>query len=112
MNVVWLYVRDVARSAAFYGEVLGVPVEGDDEWAEGRFPDGTRFGLHRATNGEPRTPNTVVVDFEVEDIDRAVAGLRAAGVRTGEISREPYGSSCEFVDPDGYRLNVYQPPVR
>jgi glyoxylase I family protein len=111
INVVYLYVRDVARSAAFYRDVLGIPLEADaadPDWAEATL-DGVRFALHGA-HGTKLGSGTVRVDFEVADIDAAVDRLRAAGVEVGEIERESWGAACEFVDPDGYRLHLFQRP--
>ena len=110
LSVVYLYVRDLDRSLAFYRDVLGIPLAGSDgAWAEARLGS-TRFALHALHSGagEPRS-GTVRVDFEVEDIDQAAARLEATGVSVGEIQRERYGSHCTFVDPDGYELELFQP---
>ena len=37
VNVVYLYVSDMERSAAFYRDLLGIPLEGDDDWQEARL---------------------------------------------------------------------------
>ena len=58
LNVVYLYVRDLDRSLAFYRDVLGIPIERDahnPDWAEARFPDGMRFALHPWHEGVPRS---------------------------------------------------------
>jgi catechol 2,3-dioxygenase-like lactoylglutathione lyase family enzyme len=34
ISVVYLYVSDMERSAAFYRDLLGIPLEGDDDWQE------------------------------------------------------------------------------
>ncbi len=110
VNVIYLYVRDMGRSIAFYRDVLGIPLSGDEHWAEARL-DGLRFALHEAHEriGEP-SAGTVKVDFEVADIDAAAQRLREAGVEVGPVTREEYGAFCEFVDPDGYRLHLFQRP--
>jgi glyoxylase I family protein len=109
INVVWLYVRDIERSTAFYRDVVGIPLEGDGDWMEHAFPDGPRFALH-AAHGDV-SPGTINVDFEVADIDAAVGRLRAAGVEVGEVTREPFGCFAKFTDPDGYVLELFQPPT-
>ena len=111
INVVYLYVRDVARSLAFYRDVLGIPLEGDEHWAEATTANGVRFALHAAETDVELGSGTLRVDFEVADIEEAAARLRAAGVETGEIERDDWGAACEFVDPDGYRLHLFERPA-
>jgi len=110
INVVWLYVRDLQRSTTFYRDVLGIPLQGDGDWVEATFPDGVRFALHQA-HGDV-SPGTVNVDFEVADIDDAVAKLAEAGVEVGTITREAFGCFAGFKDPDGYSLELFQPPTK
>jgi len=111
LSVVYLYVRDLERSAAFYRDLLGIGLEASRGWAEATLPGGTRFALHAWHEGapEPGTTGSVHVDFGVDDIDAAAARLRDAGVDVREIRRESYGSHCTFVDPDGYELELFQP---
>ncbi len=114
VNVVYLYVRDIERSLAFYREVLGLPLErhdSDPNWAEATLEQGLRFALHAAHGDMQPLGGTVRVNFEVDDVDAAVDRLQAAGVEVGEIFREQYGSHVEFVDPDGYRFDLFEPPA-
>ena len=39
----------------------------------------------------------------------AAQRLREAGAEVGEITRLPYGAFCDFTDPAGYRLQLFQP---
>ena len=110
INVVYLYVRDLERSATFYRDVLGIPLAGDEHWAEAAFPDGVRFALHATDADVELGSGTIRIDFEVEDVDTAAARLREAGVEVGEVERDAWGAACEFVDPDGYRLHVFERP--
>lgn len=114
INVVWLYVRDLARSVAFYNEKLGIPIQPhphDPHWAEYRFPEGGRLALHEISGDGKVQPGTVHFDLQVPDIDAAVATLRQRGVECGEIDRQPWGSACELRDPDGYRIGLFQPSI-
>jgi predicted enzyme related to lactoylglutathione lyase len=104
-------VRDLERSLAFYRDLLGIPLEGDEHWAEARL-GGVRFALHLAHDGVGElSSGTVHLDFEVEDVDAAAARLRAAGVDVRDTMRDEWGAAAELVDPDGYRIALYQPPA-
>lgn len=112
IDVVYLYVRDLERSLAFYRDLLGIALEGDGDWAETTFADGVRFALHASAGDVELGSGTVRVDFEVADIEATAARLREAGVEIGEIERDDWGAACEFVDPDGYRLHLFERPGR
>jgi catechol 2,3-dioxygenase-like lactoylglutathione lyase family enzyme len=110
ISVVYLYVSDMERSAAFYRELLGMPLEGDADWQEVSL-GGVRFALHRTREGIGElSSGTVHLNLEVADVDAAADRLRAAGVETGETMRDDWGAALEVRDPDGYRLYLYQPP--
>ena len=113
INVVYLYVRDMERSLAFYRDLLGIPLEGDVDWAEATLGGtGTRFALHAWRDkglGEPSS-GTLNVNFEVADANAAAERLRAAGVDVRETMRDEWGTALEVFDPDGYRIYLFQPP--
>ena len=110
ISVIYLYVSDTERSAAFYRDVLGIPLEGDGDWQEASL-DGVRFALHRTREGIGElSSGTIHVNLEVPDIVAAAERLRAAGVEAGEVMRDDWGAALEVSDPDGYRLYLYQPP--
>ena len=106
IEVVYLYVPDVAAAVAFYERALGLSFEQFDEhWAETRV-GGTRFAFHL---GERAEPGTAIFDFRVDDIDESVALLRDRGIDVGEITRVPHGSFAQFRDLNGYRVELFQP---
>ena len=110
VNVVYLYVSDMERSAEFYRDLLGIPLQGDDDWQEARL-GGTRFALHHAHEGIGElSSGTIHLNLEVEDVDEAAAHLRAAGVDVKETMREDWGAAVRVRDPDGYELYLFQPP--
>jgi lactoylglutathione lyase len=111
LNVVYLYVSEMERSVAFYRDLLGIPLEGDDDWQEASL-DGTRFALHRAHEGlGPLSAGTIHVNLEVADLEAATRRLRDAGVAAEETMREDWGAASRIVDPDGYELFLFQPPT-
>jgi glyoxylase I family protein len=110
LALLYLYVRDMPRSVAFYREVLGLPIAGDDHWAEAELPGGVRFALHAMHEGvAPPSSGTIHVDFEVEDVDAAADAIRAAGIEVRETMRDEWGAAVEIVDPDGYRIYLFEP---
>lgn len=111
INVVYLYVRDMARSLAFYRDVLGIPLAGDEQWAEATTANGVRFALHATDADGELGSGTMRVDLEVADVEEAAARLREHGVEVGDVERDDWGAACEFVDPDGYRLHLFERPA-
>jgi lactoylglutathione lyase len=113
LNVVFLYVTDMEQSLRFYRDLLGIPLDIDpheDGWAETMLPGGVRFALHRTHDGVGELGSgTVRLNFEVEGIDAAAERLRAAGVEVSEVEHESWGSACALVDPDGYRVGLFEP---
>ena len=111
ISVVYLYVRDMERSLAFYRDLLGIPLEGDEHWRETTFPGGTRFALHAAHEGVGElSSGTVNVSLEVEDADAAAALLRDHGAEVREALRDSWGTAVDVVDPDGYIVSLFQRP--
>jgi catechol 2,3-dioxygenase-like lactoylglutathione lyase family enzyme len=111
VNVVYLYVSDMERSVAFYRDLLGIALEGDEDWQEATL-GGLRFALHHTHEGIGElSAGTVHLNFEVEDVDDAADRLRAAGIAAEESMRDEWGAALRVRDPDGYALYLFQPPV-
>ena len=112
ISVVYLYVRDIERSLAFYRDLLGIPLEGDEHWAETTFPGGTRFALHLAHERIAElSSGTVSISLEVEDADESASLLRERGVEVREALRDEWGTAVDVVDPDGYTISLFQRPA-
>lgn len=98
---VTLSVRDAGRARQFYGAVLGSRVLNGETtpavgiW-DGPMEDGQGLG-------------TVPV-YRVEDVDAAVARIRASGGRAFDPEDQPYGRIGSAVDPEGNHFSVWQPP--
>jgi catechol 2,3-dioxygenase-like lactoylglutathione lyase family enzyme len=106
---VHIYVRDMDRSRRFYRDLLGIPLDGDSHWQEADFGD-VRFALHAVPDGIEPAPGTIKLNFRVADADGAADRLRGSGVEVEEQLREEYGVSYRVLDPDGYRIYLFQPP--
>lgn len=104
-----VYVTELARSAAFFGETLGLPVQFSDEgFGYAAFEAGPiRLGITRI---DPEDAESLArpgvqtgIGFSVPDLVASHAELAAKGVAfTMEPSRQPWGGfMAMFEDPDG-----------
>ena len=114
-----LNVRDVARSAQFYTEILGFRIS--DAYPEEMVPGGMAF-LHcnpdhhgiALVGGRAESAGGDLnhIAFEVGTLDevvRAFEHLRRNGVPIDFAGRRRAGCqiAVEFRDPDGHRLEIY-----
>ncbi len=115
---VFLRAKDRQKLLAWYREHLGIELEdwggtvfkwqqaapagaGSTTWSV--FADDTEyFG--------PRS-NAFMINYRVDDLDRMLDQLRAAGVEVDErVEDSEYGRFGWAVDLDGNRLELWQPP--
>lgn len=106
--------KDVARARSFYEETLGlspgmVGGHGDKHWIEYDLPEGGCFAITNATPNEPSHSAGGMVAFEVEDIGRLVAELKAKGVRFR--ADDIHGPACRMaicLDSEGNAFMLHQ----
>lgn len=119
---VGLNVTDLARSVAFYQEVLGLDVfreghDGDREWAFLGRDGALLITLWKQSTGrfETASPGLHHLSFEVDSVDQVHAveqtlrGLGADFHYDGVVPHSEGGDSggVFFTDPDGIRLEVF-----
>jgi catechol 2,3-dioxygenase-like lactoylglutathione lyase family enzyme len=92
--------RDVARSVAFYRDVLGLP---ESEYAEGEVeaPNVTFGFWNPEADGGAFVPNTAGVALRVADVEAAVDEVRAAGAEVLGIEDTGVCHMGFVKDPDG-----------
>lgn len=90
---------DVERAAGFYGQVLGWEYEG------GRWVTSTSLhtGLWEAGS------STLFCCYAVDDVEAAVAAVRAAGGDATDPESRPYGRTSDCTDLEGNEFAMYQP---
>lgn len=112
-RLIVLYVDDVAKSQAFYTDLLGRPaVESSANFAMFPLPP-VMLGLWSRRDVAPAVagaPGAMEVDFGVSD-EKAVAACHADWKERGlRIAQEPtemdFGHTFVALDPDGHRLRV------
>ena len=111
-------VNDLQKAKQFYSETLGLEVKDNPMGLiELHFENGTNVLVYPKTNHKPAT--YTVLNFPVDDIDKAVDELTAKGIvfeqykelHTDDkgISWNPHGPRIAwFKDPAGNILSVLQ----
>lgn len=111
----YYFVTAMEQSIAFYRDRLGLkPSYIGEHWTSFNV-NGFNFALHYARREEfARSADKyagAIVTFQVANIDQAVALFESKGVKFKHpISRNPWGSHIDFVDPDGNVLQIRQDP--
>jgi catechol 2,3-dioxygenase-like lactoylglutathione lyase family enzyme len=72
-------VNDISKAKAFYGETLGLEVSEANGILTLHIEGGTKILVYPKPNHTPAT--FTILNFPVEQIDAAVAGLKDRGVR-------------------------------
>jgi predicted enzyme related to lactoylglutathione lyase len=105
-------VSDIARARDFYGNTLGLKLGIDKEFAPGLFwleydIGGTALGV---SNSEaPKGTSNASIAIEVEDIDAALAALKASGATVEfEIFEFPVCKLFGITSPDGHSIMFHQ----
>jgi catechol 2,3-dioxygenase-like lactoylglutathione lyase family enzyme len=121
--VVRYQIQDVERAIAFYTQHLGFELT---QGAGPVFATVSRGDLHLLLSGpgtsgrrplpdgrqqEPGGWNRIVL--YVDDLEAAIAALRAAGTRfRNEIEAGPGGRQIQIEDPDGNPIELHEAPRR
>ena len=109
-----LFVHDLGAVAAFYRDVLGLPVkpnpDDEREWLE--FQAGAcTIALHRvdvpAAKPARRQPKIV---FRVADVPAARAALTSRGAKLGPVQTLEHFAFCDGKDPEGNAYSLSSRP--
>ncbi len=105
---VTMVTADAERARDFYEAVLEVPFgPGSSPGAWGAEETNPQFGMWSPPGQDPQ----VQLCFRVDDVEAAVARVRAAGGQAAEIERKPYGLLVECDDDQGTHFQLWQPPA-
>jgi predicted enzyme related to lactoylglutathione lyase len=113
-----VYVKDLPRMRAFYGEMLGVKPSNEtwtESWAE-FDAGGIWFALHAippeiasqieiSSPPRPRGQNPVKLVFEVDDVDAERERLESLGAA---MVQRPWGA-WDGIDPEGNVFGIRSP---
>lgn len=101
----------------WYKEKLGINTNDYGalfEFRNGRNPEQKDY-LQLGTFGndtkyfEPSTKD-YMINFRVDNIDKALEEFKARGVvQVGEVMRESYGNFAHIMDPEGNKIELWEP---
>lgn len=110
---IFFKARDPHGLAAWYRDHLGVPVEEGQTYApfqsaEGGMTVWSAFPMDTEYFGVGASP--LMVNYRVEDLDRMLEQLRAAGADVDErVEEYDYGRFGWAADPEGNRFELWEP---
>jgi predicted enzyme related to lactoylglutathione lyase len=112
-----LHVEDHAASAAFYNELLDLPViEQKPDFAMLPLREGVMLGLWSRETVEPKSTGqsgASEIAFSVADansVETTHADWKRRGLRIIQApTRMSFGTTFVALDPDGHRLRVFAP---
>lgn len=110
-QITFLYTRDMAQAAIFYGDMLGlecvlVQAGGCRIY---RTAPGAYVGICTAREGREADPRGVIVCLVTDDVDGYAAQLLKLGI---PFEKEPQANPdfgiyhCFLRDPDGYLIEI------
>jgi predicted enzyme related to lactoylglutathione lyase len=113
---VFFKAREPERLAAWYQEHLGVPVKegcADFCWREKDKPDqiGRTVWALFPTDTEHfgNSGSSLMINYRVSDLDRMLEQLRQRGVLIEKIEEFDYGRFAWLKDPEGNRIELWEP---
>jgi len=112
IEAVLLGSTNATKLAKFYRDVVGLKQTMEFEMGEKgemgfafeyRNSSGLYIMDHSKVKGANKTPERLILNFEVDDIEKEVARLKETKVKVKQdiYHMEGYGYIATFVDPDG-----------
>jgi len=108
--------QNAQKLADFYAKIVGLKLTNEFEMGENN-ERGFEFAIkgsigfyimdHSEVKGKNKNPERIILNFEVDDIEKEVTRLKKAKVKIQQdiYHIEGYGLIATFVDPDG---NLFQ----
>jgi catechol 2,3-dioxygenase-like lactoylglutathione lyase family enzyme len=116
---VFFKARNRETLAAWYRDKLGVPVQAwhgaQFHFADDKSPREHGYAVWALFAPETKHfgggPQTFMVNYRVDDLDALLAKLRADGVPVDDnVSADENGKFGWVTDPEGNRVELWQPP--
>ncbi len=117
---IFFKAKDAVALQAWYKRHLGIDVQ---EWggtafswtdAEGKPFGGTTIWSIGSTKGDLFAPSkaTFMINYRVDDVHALVKVLKQEGCKVlDKIDESEYGKFAWVIDPEGNKVELWQPPV-
>lgn len=108
LDTVFVWVRDLDRSVAWYSRLGIEPEARHGPWQEMRLDGETRFVLHQGER--PEGDSTAVPSFRVDDLESEMSRLAELGIRSTDRGITDTGAArfAGFLDPDGNEIQLLE----
>ena len=111
---IFITSKDPKALAAWYRDVLGITLE---PWggamlrydAPGHPPVLTWNAFREGTKYFAPSTRDIMLDFAVDDLDAFLARLKSKGVAILDRQESPEGKFAWILDPDGTKIELWQP---
>ena len=113
---VFFKVGDVGKMAAWYQEHLGIHTQdgcADFPWREKERPDEigrtvwAMFPTDSTHFGE--SSSRLMINYRVANLDRMLEQLRTGGIKVEKVEDHDYGRFAWIMDPEGNRIELWEP---
>lgn len=111
LHNVFVFVTDIAAAKRFYGDLLGLPLAGENEMMIEFFPGApTTMTVALALQDDARAMvgRHSGITLKIDDLENVCATLAAAGVTfVIPFEASPWGKMAVVADPDGNQLRLW-----
>ncbi|MGY2735063.1 putative enzyme related to lactoylglutathione lyase [Sphingomonas sp. UYP23] len=117
LSGVFVTSKDPKALAAWYRDVLGIHLE---SWggailrydAAGHPPMALWNAMPRDSDEITPSHREFMINFAVDDLDAFVKRLKGKGVTIIKREQDKTGKFASILDPDGTKIELWQPPVK
>ena len=106
-----LWAVNFDQEKNLYKEILGLPVDQENENFIMFDTKGSKLALHRLKKASRLDRQTIELHFEVDDVDEVYSALQRKGIKLSDKpSNRPWGNRmANFHDPEGYVVEIIGP---
>lgn len=111
LSYVTLWAVNFDQERTLYKEILGLPVDQENDNFIKFETKGSKLAFHRLKKASRLDRQTVELHFEVDDVDEVYSSLQQKGVKFQDRpANRPWGNRmASFRDAEGYVVEIVGP---